>query len=203
MEFTIAVGLPLNSKSIAARLFWEAFSAKLGRLMRPEKKALRWLEDVIDPAFAFGAVRSDGTLIGVAGFKTHDGAFVSVTLADMARHYGWFGGTWRGLLLSLLGRETAAAQLLMDGIFVAAVARGLGVGSALLSEIKAAAARRDLAEVRLDVIDSNPRARALYERHGFVAGETSHLGPLRHLFGFRSATTMVFTRAPIGGNRQT
>jgi GNAT superfamily N-acetyltransferase len=120
----------------------------------------------------------------------------------MARYHGWFGGIWRELLLSRLERETAAAQILIDVIFVAAVARGLGVGSALLSEIKAEAARRDLAEVQLDVIDSNPRARALYERHGFVAGEMSHLGPLHHLFGFRSAPTMVFTRAPIGSNRK-
>jgi hypothetical protein len=41
MEFTITVGLPLNSKSIAACLFWEAFSVKLERLLHSEKKALR------------------------------------------------------------------------------------------------------------------------------------------------------------------
>jgi GNAT superfamily N-acetyltransferase len=193
MDVTVRAGLAPESKSIAARLFWEAFSAKLGLLMRPDEKALRWLEDVIDPAFAFGATTPDGKLIGVAGFKTHEGVFVGGMLSDMAHHYGWFGGTWRGLLLSLLERETAPDQLLMDGIFVDAEARGLGVGSALLNEIKAEAARRDLAEVRLDVIDTNPRARALYERHGFVPGKASHLGPLRHLFGFRSATTMVFT----------
>jgi ribosomal protein S18 acetylase RimI-like enzyme len=189
----VRAGLPEGSKPVAARLFWEAFSAKLGLLMRPDEKALRWLEDVVDPDYAFGATKRDGGLVGVAGFKTIDGAFIGGTLGDMAKHYGWFGGTWRGLMLGLLERETVPGQLLMDGIFVDAAARGLGVGTALLDGIKAEAARRNLDEVRLDVIDANPRARALYERQGFVAGKTSHLGPLRHLFGFQSATTMVFS----------
>ena len=52
---------------------------------------------------------------------------------------------------------------------------------------------RGYAEVRLDVIDNNPRARTLYERRGFVAGDTQYLGPLKYLFGFSAATTMVRT----------
>ncbi len=48
-------------------------------------------------------------------------------------------------------------------------------------------------EVRLDVIDTNSRARALYERQGFVAGKTQHLGPLRYLFGFSSSAMMQYS----------
>ena len=78
----------------------------------------------------------------------------------------------------------------MDGIFVDEQARSRGVGSALLGAVKARAAADGLSSIRLDVIDSNPRARALYERHGFVAGDVTHIGPLHHLFGFRSSTEM-------------
>lgn len=79
----------------------------------------------------------------------------------------------------------------MDGIVVSDAARGQGIGTRLLAAIKDEALARGCTSVRLDVIDSNPRARALYEREGFVAGHRSDLGPLRHLFGFRSATEMV------------
>jgi RimJ/RimL family protein N-acetyltransferase len=48
-----------------------------------------------------------------------------------------------------------------------------------------------LHEVRLDVIDTNPRARALYERKGFVATGEQKLGPLKPVFGFSSATTLI------------
>ena len=48
-------------------------------------------------------------------------------------------------------------------------------------------------DVRLDVIDNNPRAHELCEREGFVAGKVQMLGPLKHFFGFSSATEMRFT----------
>ena len=80
----------------------------------------------------------------------------------------------------------------MDGICVDAAARGQGVGTRLLNAVKSEAAKRDLGHVRLDVIDTNPKARALYERQGFVAQGTQDIGPLRHVFGFRRATQMVF-----------
>lgn len=80
--------------------------------------------------------------------------------------------------MALLERDLAEDTLLMDGICVDSSARGLGIGTALLEAIKAEAKTRNLAQVRLDVIDINPRARALYEREGFVAGPVQRLGPL-------------------------
>jgi len=44
----------------------------------------------------------------------------------------------------------------------------MGVGSALLDAVAREAQARGLKEVRLDVIDSNPRAKALYTRKGFA-----------------------------------
>ena len=78
----------------------------------------------------------------------------------------------------------------MDGICVSKEARGKGIGTALLDAISEMAKERGLREVRLDVIDSNPRAKALYTRRGFVEGKTTQMGPLKYVFGFKSATTM-------------
>ncbi len=113
-------------------------------------------------------------------------------LKELCSVYGVFGGTWRGLLLSVLERPLKSGTLLMDGIFVSPVARGQGVGSKLLSAIKEKAASLGCKTVRLDVIDVNSRARSLYEREGFVAENTSDIGFFRHIFGFQKSTTMVF-----------
>jgi len=129
--------------------------------------------------------------LGVAGFKTVDGALVGGTFGDMARVYGWAGAAWRVALLAALERDTENVRFLMDGIFVAPEARGQGVGTGLLDAVAAEAQRRGYAEVRLDVVEGNDRARALYEREGFRAVATQSTGVLRHVFGFRSATTMV------------
>ncbi len=187
----ITKGIPPRDRAAATALYWEAFGAKLGRVMGPANKAQAFVELVLDPTHAICAHDADGTLLGVAGFKTIEGALVGGDFGDMAAVYGRFGALWRGLLLNLLERDTENQRFLMDGIFVAPDARGQGVGSALLDAVTAEAAARGFAEVRLDVIDSNPRARALYERQGFRAVGTHRMGPLRLLYGFQSATTMV------------
>ena len=192
MTVTIRAGISQDQRTKAAALYWQAFSAKLGRIMGPEEKALDFLTRVLDADFAIGATDPQGELVGLAGFKTADGAMIGGELGDLQKTYGWIGGIWRGLLLSLLERPLATGVLLMDGICVDANARGQGVGTLLLDEIKAEARRRSYQSVRLDVIDSNPRAEALYRREGFLASDRQHIGPLRHLFGFRSALQMHF-----------
>nr|WP_254443336.1 bifunctional alpha/beta hydrolase/GNAT family N-acetyltransferase [Ruegeria arenilitoris] len=171
-------------------MFWQAFAAKLHKVMGPDKKGLVFIEHAINPQFALVARDSSNQMLGLAGFKTMDGGLVEGSLSDMAKIYGWFGATWRGLLLSVLERDLQPGVSQMDGIFVAAEARGQGVGTALLSAIKDEARKSGMAEVQLDVIDTNPRAKALYEREGFRVVSKEKTGPFRYLFGFSSATRM-------------
>jgi ribosomal protein S18 acetylase RimI-like enzyme len=187
----IEQGFPDADRDRIAALYWEAFGEKLGRAMGPRPKALQFFAGALNPGHAICARDSDGALLGVAGFKTPDGALVGGTVRDMARVYGWIGAIWRIALLAMLERDVENARFLMDGIFVAPEARGRGVGTELLAAVAAEARRRGYAEVRLDVVEGNDRARALYEREGFRAVATQSTGVLHHVFGFRSATTMV------------
>jgi ribosomal protein S18 acetylase RimI-like enzyme len=174
-----------------AALFWQAFAGKLGPVMKPEKKALCFLERVIDPSHSICALSSAGELLGVAGFKTKDGAFVGGGLSDLIHAYGPFGGLWRGLLLDTLERDLKEGEFLMDGIFVSATARSQGIGTKLLEAVFAEGRRRGCSHVRLDVIDTNPRAKALYEKQGFRPGPVMKTGWFELIFGFKSATEMV------------
>ena len=191
MPITVSSGFTDQERAQVAAMYWAAFGAKLGRVMGPKPRALGFIEDVLDPSHALCARDAGGGLVGVAGFKTHKGALVDGRWRDMTRHYGWLGSAWRVALLALLERDTENERFLMDGIFVADSAQGQGVGTVLLDAICAEAAARGYGAVRLDVIDTNPRARALYERRGFVAGEVQTLGPLKYFFGFESATVMI------------
>lgn len=189
--FSIVAGFPSQHRAKAALLFWDAFRDKLHPIMKPECKALEFLEYAIDASHAVSAVSPDGDLLGIAGFKTNQGTFVGGNLLDLQSVYGHFGGVWRGFALSVLERPLEAETLLMDGIMVTETARGQGIGAALLSALKDKAVELHCTKLRLDVIDTNPRARALYERQGFVENETSDMGPLQHVFGFRQVTTMT------------
>jgi GNAT superfamily N-acetyltransferase len=192
-ELTISRGFQPDERRRAAELFWQAFAGKLTRVMSPTSKAQAFFARTLDPAFCLSARDARGQLLGLAGFKTDEGSFSGGGFRDLAVSYGWPGALWRGLVLASLERDVAPGILLMDGIFIVETARGIGAGSALLSAIKDEARGRGLSQVRLDVIDTNPRARALYERRGFVPLSSTNTGPLRWLFGFSTATTMVWT----------
>lgn len=190
MAFTITQGFESSERPIVAALYWEAFSTKLGRVMGPDHKALRFITQQLDPQFALVARDTDGKVLGVAGFKTSEGALIGGGFTDLVRAYGWVSTLWRAPLLAMLERDLADDILLMDGICVEPAARGMGVGSALLDAILDTARARNLNAVRLDVINTNPRAKALYERKGFVNVGEEHLGPLSWIFGFRSSHKM-------------
>ena len=184
-------GFTESDRPQVAELYWEAFGAKLGRAMGPRTKALLYLTQSLNPARAICARTADGTLVGVAGFETASGGLVNAAYNDIARVYGRGGAAWRIALFSLFESDTEDVRFLLDGLFVTPKDRSQGVGTALLWAVVAEARRRGYAQVRLDVIDGNERARALYEREGFRPAGALSTGFLRYIFGFHSATIMV------------
>lgn len=192
MAIAISKGFTNEERPVVARLFWQAFGAKLGKVLGPDASAYAFLEPNLDPEFALVARGEAGELLGLAGFKTRDGGLIDAGFSDLSAVYGVFGALWRALLLSVLERKLQADVFQMDGIFVRDTARGQGIGSLLLGAVIDEARARNLSEVQLDVIDTNPRARALYERVGFRPLSTETTGPFRYVFGFRSATRMRF-----------
>ena len=86
----------------------------------------------------------------------------------------------------------------MDGIVVDASARGRGIGTRLLNELTTFGKSNGYETVRLDVIDTNPSARRMYERNGFTATRTESFGYLRWLLGFGASTTLVRQTADVG-----
>lgn len=189
MGLTILYHLPPALREQAAVLYWQAFGAKLGRVMGPEPLALRLLSRIIRNDHAIIAMVGD-RLVGLVGYKTPRGAFASGSWGDLRAVYG-LGGLWRAALLRMLVHDVDNERFLLDGLCVAAEAQGQGVGTALLDAVAVEARARGYAAVRLDVVNTNPRARALYEREGYRVLTETRLGLLRHVFGFDSSTTMV------------
>ena len=188
---TVQVGIPNPLRPAAARLSWQAFGGKLGMVLGPEPRALTFLERVIRTDHVVAALGPDGALLGIAGFKTPQGSFATGHSDDLAAVYGTFGALWRKLLLGWLSDDVDNQRFLLDGLCVDAPARSQGLGSALMEAICAEAWTRGYDEVRLDVIDTNWRAIALYKRLGFEPRGRQNIGLLRHVFGFSTATTMV------------
>ncbi|MEW1697214.1 MULTISPECIES: GNAT family N-acetyltransferase [unclassified Streptomyces] len=181
--------VPEGSEARVAALYWEAFGRKLGAALGPPDRARAFLAEHLHRDRGV-TVLVDGEVAGVAGYQLGGRGLTGGGPSDVLAAYGVLSGLRRLALLALMERRPAARELVMDGIAVAAGHRGEGLGGRLLREVTAVAAEAGCRRIRLDVIDVNPRARALYERHGFTGVRTERTPYLRDLMGFGAVTTM-------------
>lgn len=188
---TLQLGLPDHLRADAVRLYWQAFGSKLGLVLGPETRALTLLHRAMRADQVIIALSGDGRLLGIAGFKTPKGSFASGQPQDMRAVYGVWGAYWRQTVLGWLSDGVDNDRFLLDGLCVDAASQGQGLGSALLSAITAEARLRGYCAIRLEVIDRNTRAIALYERRGFAVTARQNIGILRWVFKFSAALTMV------------
>lgn len=186
----IETGFRPDERVRIAGIYWQAFGRKLGKVLGPDHRAIDFIAPRLVPEFALVARERAGNVVGIAGFRTAQGALIKAGLQDLVHVYGFFGATWRSAVLAALERDVQPAVFQMDGISVDTSARGLGIGTKLLDAIADRARSDGMSEVQLDVIDVNPRAKSLYERRGFRQIAVSKTGPLKHLLGFSSATRM-------------
>ena len=138
---------------------------------------------------------------GVAGYKWHwlaevDGQVlgsISVysgveygqlsnqTALQVVKHFG-FGCFRRFSQLLKFGKHLMPAPArnvdYVANLGVAEASRGLGIGAALLSHFEQRAVERNKRYYELDVVTTNPRAQALYERFGMTVYKERHYQPL-------------------------
>ncbi|MBW6505110.1 MAG: GNAT family N-acetyltransferase [Rhodobacteraceae bacterium] len=191
MKVVYARSLSPADRRAAAELYWLAFGSKLARVLGPTPRALEFIGRVLDPAHVLIARDASGAILGVAGFRTAGGAFVGGGLADLLAVYGRVGGLWRAACLRLLARDMAEERIVVDGLSVRADMRGQGIGTALLEALCVEAQARGCRAVRLDVVEENLRARALYERLGFTVRARRASRFTRWLFDFDGFWVMV------------
>lgn len=181
--------------SEAAQVFYGAFDLKLEHLIlfsRTREQSLRLLERGLCPENAFFAL-SEGRVLGLAGLEEPGGrSFLDFSPDALQEEFGGLGALWRRAWLAAghLYLRPRAGELRIDSLAVAETARGLGIGTCLLERVFEYARLSAFRAVTLEVIDTNPRARALYERHGFAGYKEERYGPITARAGLGGAIYM-------------
>jgi ribosomal protein S18 acetylase RimI-like enzyme len=186
--------LPDDFKVSAIRLYFNALKEKLEPILGSDGRAQEALASNIATDKCLVAICNE-KLVGVMGIQTNKRGFVNPKLITMVRIYGSYGGILRMGGLAILHHTIGTDELYVDGVAVASEMRGKGIGSHLFDLLEQAVLKKRIKTISLEVIDTNPRAKAFYERLGFVAVKTQTLWPLNLFvrFPFRSATLMVKT----------
>jgi ribosomal protein S18 acetylase RimI-like enzyme len=103
-------------------------------------------------------------------------------------HGSWFRPEATRILLA--GSEPVGSlhvarkrdEIVLVSVYILPAWQSQGIGGGIVRDLIAEAAARGV-PVRLRVLKSNPRARAFYERHGFVvAGETETHHQMRYVW---------------------
>lgn len=187
---TTRVGFPEAERARAAAIYYEGFRRKFAPIMGEDGRGTAVLRAALNPECAISAL-SEGRLLGIAGLHREGKAMIDIQPENMTRAFGIVGGWLRLLPMLIFARAPKSDELLLDGIAVATDARGMGVGTQLLKAVGQFATDHQYSRIVLDVVDTNPRARHLYEREGFTAMDTHHFPYLRGMFGFSAVTRMV------------
>lgn len=186
----IVHGVPAGQRGRAAELYWQAFAAKLTPALGDRRRGVALLETTLE-ADRFLCAVSGEQVVGVLGYHSAGTGGFDLTYRALVDHYSRWSAWLRLLLLAPLDRTPQPGELLLDGVCVDAAVRGTGVGTLLLDAAVVLAQDLGAQAVRLSVVDTNPRARALYERLGYVPGRTERLGVLGQVYGVSAATSMV------------
>ncbi|WP_417767076.1 GNAT family N-acetyltransferase [Stappia sp.] len=173
----------------ATRIYADALIQKLRPFFGTVEAATSFLAPHMRRDRGISAILG-GRIVGIAGYRLDGTGLFEPKWRHFRQRFGFLGTAIRMAGLAFLDKTDEDGVLSMDGIAVSGEARGKGAGTALLDEIAEVARRAGKRAVRLDVIDTNPRARALYERSGFVPEKRRELGFLAPVFGFSAATVM-------------
>lgn len=190
-DWPIRQGLPPDTIPQAARLYWQAFGTKLGRVLGPDTLAQRYFERAIRPEHCLAVLDGQGRLLALAGLSSPDGGFAGGAFSDLTGVYGRWGGRWRAALLDALPRDISPGRFLIDGLCVDADWRGRGIGRRLIGAAEAMARHRGHRQIQIDVAAENLSAQRLYHRLGYSQSGQRPTGALRLIFGISATLTLV------------
>lgn len=194
-------GLPDDLRDQAVDIFEDAFGSKMRMAVGDTEKRKAFMHQTYVAGNIIIA-RRGGTLLGMSGLSTKGAPYAGGLMGGSwdFRPYrellGWWGAIWAVWGNRMADHRPKADEVYIDGIAVSPEARGLGIGTRLLDEATAIARANGKRYVRLDVIDTNPRAQALYERIGYKVTKVQSFRYKERWVGFGGMISMELVVPP-------
>ena len=179
----IIKGLSKKYNSIVAELFLNALGDKFTPILGNKTQAKELLELSISPHNCFSAV-CGSEMLGLLAFQINNTNFLSITLKRIFSVYGIMNGIIKAIGLSMLIHKSNSDEIYLEAIAVNESARGKGVGTQLINALFLFAKENNFKSITLQVIDTNPKAKELYERLGFFIVKKSRIGPVGTVIRF-------------------
>jgi ribosomal protein S18 acetylase RimI-like enzyme len=192
MAVELRFGVPENQRATVASIFCDAFGAKFNKFYGNKNKMIDFISRSIRDDRTVIALKN-GKTVGFAGLEHNRKSFID---PDLEQTWHVFGlATPVAILVTgllVLANKTKPRELHLETLAVSKNERGNGIGSKLLQFVLNYALSEGFSRIKLEVVETNPRARQLYERFGFEeVGIHKVPYPFSFLVGFGSITEMV------------
>ena len=160
-------GLPERYRLKVAAMLYDIFERKFRYMLGPRSLAVPFFATQLVPRFALLATQNRN-LVGMAAAKTSSGELLTIRFLPWLRIY-----RQRALRSFIIGapfyfERRKPDVLTLTSLSVKPAFRGKGIGTSLINEFIRIGSQRGFRSVHLEVINSNFRAKALYERLGFT-----------------------------------
>lgn len=176
-------------KFAVAQMYYQAFLKKFSTLwlfVKVERTAIPILRDSINYQDGLYAVL-DGKVVGFVGLETDKRYYTQFNFSTFSNYMYSLSAAWRYIaygIYRLFHGKPGEDILHIDPIVVSAETRGLGIGTKLIEATFEYAKKLHKRKVILEVVDTNPRAKKLYEKMGFRVAKVKNTSLLTNKAGF-------------------
>ena len=188
--------LPTEEQKIEiVNLFFENFSKifqNLKLFSKDNKKLLEYLGKNLNYENVICIINED-EIIGVLGFKVINKSFINYKRSNFIEVFGHFGGNYRYLSNMFIGFFESVPkkdEIVIEMVAVNSKFRSMGIGTLLINQILDIGKKEKKSKILLEVVNTNPRAKFLYEKLGFQVKKKTYFGFLTYNSGFSSVEYM-------------
>ncbi|WP_347266949.1 GNAT family N-acetyltransferase [Paracoccus sp. (in: a-proteobacteria)] len=169
-------GIPPELAPAAAALYWRHFGAQIQPLPTGPRQGLALVRALMRPDHALLALSPSGRPVGIAGLRDSRGGLLAPDAAGFLGVWGPRRGLLRHLLTGLYRPGAATADMILDGVAVAAPWRRRGLARALVAAAAARASAHGHEALLAEVAAGNGVALAAWQAMGFRPVARQRLG---------------------------
>ena len=191
LNIEIADSINKNQRIRAIEILYYAFEQKIRALIKSKEKALAIYNRSLKNDQVFYAFLG-GNVVGLIGLHYKNKTFLEFKYRDLRKYFNPLQSYFIYRIYKLTSPKIKDDVLRIDSIAVEKSFRSLSIGTQLINKVFEFAKNEGFKEVVLEVNNTNPKAKELYERIGFKEKKIVRYYFLTRSAGFSSEYIMSF-----------
>jgi len=180
-----------NQLSQALDIYYFAFRRKIRALIKIKEKALAIHKKSLNSDRVLYAL-SGSRVVGVLGLHYDNKNFMEIKYKYLREHFNPIQSYFIYFIYKIMSPKLNSDVIRIDSIAVDEDIRGKGIGSLLIKKVFEFAKDKGFKEIILEVVDTNPKAKKLYERLGFKEKKQVKFYFTQRVAGFSSEFIMSY-----------